>query len=527
MPALGSAAVGQRDAIVVGAGHNGLVCAAYLARGGLSVTVLEARSTVGGCAATVDALDGARVNVCNCDHGVVLSTGIVEELDLARFGLRYLPVEPMQLNMGWDGASPWFQFRDPARTIEGLRPTHPGEAENYRRYLRAAMPVARLIVELATATPTPGNVGRRVLEGRGRGVATLLAWSRRSVASVVRSFFSTESLRAPVVATGPAVWGLPPDAARTGLGAVGYALKHLTGVARPEGGSGELPESLARCIEVSGGEVRTGARVVEIVAEGDRVRGVALEGGETVDARVVVAAADPRTALVRWLASPPASAGRLVRRWRSRVPLEGYESKVDAVVAGRPRLRAVDERLLERLGVPDPLVSTVIVSPPLAGIASAHRAMGRGEVAERPIFYVNVPSVLDGSMRVGGEDVFSLEVLFTPYRLRGGWNGTPEPGRWLEAFSTLAEPGFLETVRRWRAVTPPDYEREFGLERGLAPSFSGSPLSTLVGKDRELTRYETPVRGLFLTGAGTFPGAGVWGASGRNAAAVILHRLGR
>jgi phytoene dehydrogenase-like protein len=518
---------GDRDAIVVGGGHNGLVCGAYLARAGLSVTVLEAHDSVGGCAATVDALDGARVNICNCDHSLVLSTGIVEELDLGRYGLRYLPVDPVQVSMGWDGRTPWFQFRDPARTVESLRATHRGEADNYRSYLRAAMPVARLILELAGAPPTPGNVARRLLERRGRGAATLLAWSRRSVASVVRSFFSTESLRAPVVATGPAVWGLPPGAPRTGLGALGYAMKHLAGVARPEGGSGGLPAALARSIEDSGGEVRTGARVVEIMAEGDRVRGVRLEDGETVDAEVVVAAADPRTALVRWLARPPAAARSLVRRWHARPPREGYESKVDAVIARRPRLQALDDRLLARLGVTEPLIPTMIVSPSLDGIARAHGAMARGEVAERPIFYVNVPSILDGTMRVGDEDVFSLEVLFTPYRLRGGWNGTREPDRWLEAFSSLAVPGFLEGVRRWRAVTPPDYEREFGLERGLAPSFSGTPISTLVGRDRELTRYETPVRGLFLTGAGTFPGAGVWGASGRNAAAVILHRLGR
>jgi phytoene dehydrogenase-like protein len=151
--------------------------------------------------------------------------------------------------------------------------------------------------------------------------------------------------------------------------------------------------------------------------------------------------------------------------------------------------------------------------------------MGRGEIAVRPMFYVNIPSALDESMRVEGDDVFSLEVLFTPYRLHGGWDGSREPARWLEAFSTLVEPEFLESVRRWRAVTPPDYERDFGLDRGLAPSYGGTALSALVGRDRELTRYETPVRGLYLTGAGTFPGAGIWGASGRNAAHVILSRL--
>jgi phytoene dehydrogenase-like protein len=122
--------------------------------------------------------------------------------------------------------------------------------------------------------------------------------------------------------------------------------------------------------------------------------------------------------------------------------------------------------------------------------------------------------------------VFSLEVLRTPYGLRGGWAGSAEPQRWLDGFASLVAPGFADGIRRWRVVTPEDYERDFSMDCGYAPSFGGGPLAALVGRDRELTRYETPVGGLFLTGAGTFPGAGVWGASGRNAAAVVLRRQG-
>jgi phytoene dehydrogenase-like protein len=511
--------------IVAGGGHNGLTCAAYLARAGLRVLVLEARPSVGGCASTEDALEGARVNVCNCDHSLVLATPIAEELGLERFGLRYLGVDPTQLSLGWDGSSPWFLFRDPERTVDGLKVVHPAEVENYRRYLGLATPAAELLLELACAPPTPRRVFARVLERRGRGARVLLSWSRRTVGSVVRSLFSTEALRAPVVTTGPAVWGLSPETRGTGLGALGYAMKHVTGVARPAGGSGALPAALARWVENAGGEVRTTARVTEVLADVDRVRGVRLDGGEEVHAPAVVAAADPRKTLLQWLASPPSAAIPLIRRWRSRQPRDGYESKVDAVVASRPRFRTLDPSVLERLGVEEPLVPTAIVTPPLEDIAHAHEAMGRGEIAVRPMFYVNMPSALDESMRVEGDDVFSLEVLFTPYRLHGGWDGSREPARWLEAFSTLVEPEFLESVRRWRAVTPPDYERDFGLDRGLAPSYGGTALSALVGRDRELTRYETPVRGLYLTGAGTFPGAGIWGASGRNAAHVILSRL--
>jgi phytoene dehydrogenase-like protein len=112
--------------------------------------------------------------------------------------------------------------------------------------------------------------------------------------------------------------------------------------------------------------------------------------------------------------------------------------------------------------------------------------------------------------------------------LTGGWRDTAEPERWLEAFATLVEPGFLDGVRRFRLVGPEDYERDFSMPAGYAPSFAGGPLAALLGRDRELTRYATPVAGLYLTGSGTFPGAGVSGAPGRNTARVILKaRNGR
>jgi phytoene dehydrogenase-like protein len=364
---LGSSGSARRDVVVVGGGHNGLVCAAYLARAGLDVQVLEARQAVGGCASTVEAL-GARVNVCNCDHSLILATPILEELDLGRFGLEYLAVDPMHLCMTWAGGEPWFQFRDTGRTLEGLTLSHPDEAERYARYLRLATPAAELVLELALAPPSPSRVFRRILERRGRGLRTIALWSRLSVGRVVRSLFRSEAFRAPVVATGPAVWGLPPDSPRTGLGALGYAMRHITGVGRPRGGSGELPAALARCVETAGGTIRTGARVAEILAEGDRVRGVALEGGEVVEAPVVVAAADPRVALVRWLTRPPVAAGRLAARWLGRPAGEGYESKVDAVVAVPPRYRSLSAPILDRLGVAVPLVPTSVIAPALAAL---------------------------------------------------------------------------------------------------------------------------------------------------------------
>lgn len=527
--------VGQaHDAIVIGGGHNGLVCAAYLARAGLRTVVIEARDTPGGCASTVDAL-GARVNVCNCDHLSFRTTPVADELGLADHGLRYLDVDPGQRSVGWGGEAPWFHFHDVERTLESLRLTHPGEVDGYRRYVKAARPAAELVLELANHVPTVPAVLRAVADRRAAGARTLLAWSRRSVGDVLRSFFRSEALRAPVMVTGPAVWGLGPETPRTGLGALGYAMKHVGQLGRPVGGSGSVPAALASAFTAAGGTIRCGTRATEILLDGERVRGVAVAPaaagpgrdaaapeGDVIEAPIVVVACDPTDAFLRWLTRPPASLTPLLDRWRDRPHRDGYESKLDALVDGLPTLRGAERARGEDLGVAEEWGPTTIVYPSLDGIAAAHRAMGEGRVHERPMLFANLPSVLDPTLRSDGAHVLSLEVLFTPYGLAGGWPGSAEPERWLSLLGELLEPGFLDSVRRWRVMTPDRYESELFLRRGHAPSFGGGPLAALAGKDPELTRYETPLHGLFLTGAATFPGAGVWGASGRNAAAVVL-----
>src|SRR5712691_12487521 len=134
----------RTEIAVVGGGHNGLTCAAYLARAGRSVVVIEAREQVGGCASTVEAI-GARVNVCNCDHTMVRASGVVEELDLASHGLRYLDIDPVTIALGWDREPPFVQWRSMERTVEGLARADPATAAAYRRYLGAALPAARLL----------------------------------------------------------------------------------------------------------------------------------------------------------------------------------------------------------------------------------------------------------------------------------------------------------------------------------------------------------------------------------------------
>lgn len=521
----------QRDVVVIGGGHNGLTAAAYLSRAGRSVLVIEARETVGGCASTLDVLGGARVNVCNCDHSLIRGTGVIEELELARHGLEYLELDPAQIMAPWDGAPPWMLFRDVDRTLESLSRSGRGhQVAGYRRYVEELAPAAELVVEMMAGPPRLGSVARRLAGRRGRGLPGLLRMSRLSCADVLARYFTDESLLTGASTTGPAVWGLPPQTPGTGLGALGYVFRHISPVGRPVGGSGVLTDALGRAVVAAGGEIRAGVRVARIDQSGGRTTGVTLDTGERIHASAVVATGDPRATLVDLLATAepatPERAVRLVDRWRQRGGTEGYESKIDAIVDQPPRLLGLPSEHLAAVGAEPETGTTLVMTPSMDELRAGLDVARRGEVPARPPMLANTPSVLDPT--VAGADaahVFSLEVLFTPYALDGGWERTREPQRWMRRFAERVEPGFLGGVRGTRVTTPLDYERDFSMPRGYAPSFAGGPLSALFGRDRELTRYATDLPGLFLSGAGTFPGAGVSGAPGRNAAGVVLEAL--
>ncbi len=511
------------DAIVVGAGHNGLVCANYLARAGLRTLLLEARSSVGGCASTESAF-GVRVNICNCDHITFRTTPVMDELRLADFGVSYLEVEPGQLNIPWSGGPAWPVFNSVATTLEGLAMTYPTQVDGYRRYAATAMPAVELIFAAATETPGARSLARQVLARRGRGVSTLLRWSRMSAAQVMRQFFTADEVIAPALATGPAVWGLSPETPGTGLGALTYAIRHVASVGRPVGGSGALTSGLRAAFEAHDGQVRTDALVEAIMCNPRGVRGVRLADGTEITAPRVISACDPHRTFVEWLEHPPTAARPVIERWRATPHAEGFESKIDAAITALPHYRQLDDRLADRLGF-DPLHPSAMIVPTVAQMAEGHALMASGKVMDRPILFANLPGVLDPTMTSATHQVFSLEALFTPYGHAGGWPGSPEPHRWLQQYATTVDDGFLSGVAEWRAMTPDRYESEFNLPRGHATSFGGGPLAALRSKQPELTRYETPVPGLFLTGAATFPGAGIWGASGRNCATVVVRRL--
>src|SRR5215207_10112238 len=251
------------DAIVIGAGHNGLIAAAYLARAGRSVLLVEARDAVGGTAAS-ERFGGAIVNICNCDHVIFRTTPVITELDLERRGLRYHDVEPSQHHLAWSGSTAWSQHHDLDATLDSLAHALPGEVEGYRAYAKAAIPAARMVLEAANHRPRRSTLTRLAVGRRMAGTSTLVKWSRRSATDVLRSFFSHDAVAATAAVTGPMVWGISPHMPGTGLGAMTHAMRHVGRVGRPIGGSGAMPEAVLAAFESAGGVVRLSTKVTTI-----------------------------------------------------------------------------------------------------------------------------------------------------------------------------------------------------------------------------------------------------------------------
>ncbi|MEM7287875.1 MAG: NAD(P)/FAD-dependent oxidoreductase [Actinomycetota bacterium] len=324
--------------VVVGGGHNGLICAAYLARAGIDTVLVEARDTVGGCASTVSDL-GARFNICNCDHTMIRAMPVIDELELGEHGLRYLEAEAGFVNVFHDDSPPWASFHEIDRQLDSLAASYPSQVEGYRRYLEDAMPVAELVIAMARTKPSTSGMIGTALRRRASGAARLLDWSRRSADDVFSRYFDDWHVTMPVVSTGPTVWGVHPSWPGTGLAAAAFATRHLIKTGRPVGGSGALTDAIAASFAAAGGVVRAGSRVTRLLVAGGRVDGVELADGTRIEAAAVVAACDPHRVFVDWVGEAPAAARRLVRRWHDRPVHDGYESKIDAVLDQLPRYR--------------------------------------------------------------------------------------------------------------------------------------------------------------------------------------------
>ncbi len=512
-----------RDVVVVGSGHNALVAACYLARDGLDVEVVECDTVLGGAVSTVERWPGYLVDRGSSAHIMVRHTGIVEDLRLDECGLTYLDMDP------W-GFAP---FGDPTTGEQQAITFHVDlektcasvaalcgdrDADAYRAFVTDWGARNEAVFNAFQDVPTAGRLGRH-LWGAGKAASVGgLEMSRQFLQpadQLLDEHFTDERLKTALSWLG-AQSGPPTHEVAT-ADLVGWnALMHKLPPGRAVGGSGALTQALAERLRRLGGTVRLGDGAASITRSGDRVTGVTTDSGDRISARTVVAGCHVLTTL-ELLADEA-----LLRRATTAVRVgNGIGMVVRLATSALPRYPSAAD---DSSGAT--YASMQLLAPTRTFLRSAHGDFVAGRTPTEPAVLVMTPTALDPSIAPPGKHVVTAWAQWHPYELSTGehWDDIRDrEGDRIVAQVERAAPRFTDTVEQVHVQTPLDLERELGLRRGnvmhvemgLDSMFSYRPLPELAG-------YRTPVRGLFLTGASTHPGGGVFGASGRTAARVAL-----
>jgi phytoene dehydrogenase-like protein len=523
--------------IIIGGGHNGLVCAAYLARAGLRPLVLEARDEVGGCAVTHELAPGVRVPALT--HTVALRADVVRDLGLDAQGL-HVTSPTVSVCVPSRVGRALVVPRDVAAATRALAPWSARDAERWpdfvasTRALTHAMGAVLDQVPPSLDAPSPTELWEllqagRKLRGLGRqGLYDLLRWGPMAIADLAAEWFETPALRAAICARG--VFGMkagPRSAGTTASWLLQTAQEgHPTGaVTVVSGGPGALSAALAVAATGAGAEIRRSARVASIDIGDLGVRAVVLASGERIDATTVISGADPRHTFLQLV--DPVHLQPSFRQQVLNFRAIGVVAKVNLLVTGLPAVTGLDGS-----GMPaeQALSGRLLVGDEPDDFEKAFDCTKYGRMSDRPWLEVTVPTLSDSTLAPAGQHVLSIYAQYAPYRLReGDWESQRDAlGDLVMAQLATVMPDLKSRVVAGEVLTPPDLERRYGLTGGHI--FHGEhTLDQLYAMRPVLgwAQHRTPVRGLYLCGAGTHPGGGVTGAPGAHAARVIGKDLRR
>ena len=505
------------DCIVVGAGHNGLTCAAYLARAGLRVLVLEASAAVGGAAVTREFHPGFRVSA-GAHLLSMMPAGILRELDLERHGLEWagrdLPTTALDAAaapLSLAGGAGW-SARD-----RDARVDHERRLRRFADALAPSLhePPPRLGGDRADVWGLARLAWRIRRLGR-RDLREFLRIVGMNVHDLLEERFESPRVRGALAMDALLGSNLGPRSPGTVLSLLHrLAAQALSahGIAQPRGGVGALSAALARAAGAAGAVIRTGAPVSRITVRGDRADGVVLASGEHCAADRVICSTDPKTTFLELLGTRHLDAefARRVAHVRAR----GLAAKLHVALARAPRFTGLDAGLSG---------GRLLIAPSLEYLEHAYNHVKYGEFSTAPAMEITIPTMNDQSLAPPGGHVLSAIVQYAPYDLEGGWDGRRErfTQGCLDALEGVA-PGFRGDVVGVELLTPPDLEREFGMRGG---HWHHAELAfdqyLMVRPVPGAAQYATPLTGLYLCGAGCHPGGGVMGACGRNAARRVL-----
>jgi phytoene dehydrogenase-like protein len=519
------------DAIVIGGGHNGLVTAAYLARAGRKVVVLERRELVGGCAVTEEIWPGYHVSTAAYLTSL-LQERIVRELELPRFGYQVDAKDPAFFSVFPDGRH-FFMWQDRARTLEEIARFSKRDAEVYPAYEDRLERISQVVEGLLLTTPPqfpPRGIGDFLdylkIASRLRGLnpkelVALVKIFTQSAAEFLDEWFESEQVKVTLATDGVIGANGGPRSPGTA-----YILLHhcMGGVAGHRGlwgfvrgGMGMVSEAIAASARAKGAEIRTSAPARKILVRNGRAYGVVLEDGEEIEGGAIASNLDPKVTFLRLLEErdldPDFAAA--MRQFR----IEGTSCKINLALSGLPEFAAFP-------GAPGPHHrATMHICPNIDYVERAWDDAKYGRPSERPLLELTIPTMYDPSLAPPGRHIMGIFLQYAPYTLRDGtWDEWREPfGERVIGLIEEYAPNIRQIIEHRQVLTPLDLERRFGItggnifhgEMSLDQMFVMRPAAGWA-------RYRTPVRQLFLCGSGAHPGGGVMGAPGYNCAREML-----
>ncbi len=525
------------DAIIVGGGHNGLVTAAYLARAGRRVLVLEARELVGGCAVTEEVWPGYRVSTASY-LASLLQEKVVRDLELARFGYRVDAKDPAFFSPFPDGRY-FFMWQDRARTLAEIAKFSARDAEAYPKYEAHLERLAQVAESLLLTTPPdfpPHGVGDFFeylkLAGRLRGLSKteivgLVKIFTQSAADFLDTWFESEQVKVTLATDGVIGANGGPRSPGTA-----YILLHhcmggvnghrgLWGFVR--GGMGAVSNAIADSARSRGAVIRTNSPVEKIVVRQGRARGVVLKSGEEIAAGLVASNLDPKKTFLDLLDAAADLDPEFVdgiRKFR----IEGTSLKMNLALNGLPEFLVLPG---DPPGAPGPQHrATMHLCPSVEYIERAWDDAKYGRPSQSPLIEMTIPTMYDPSLAPEGRHIMGIFLQYAPYTLaESTWDREREPysERILDVIEEYC-PNIRNIVVEQQTLTPLDLERRFHITGGNI--FHGEMALDQMFVLRPMAgwaRYRTPVKGLYLCGSGAHPGGGVMGAPGHNAAREMLR----
>ena len=524
----------NRDVVIIGGGHNGLVTAFYLAKAGYKPLLLERRTQVGGAAITAEFHPGFRCSILAHSAGP-LRPDVVRDMQLAKHGLKMITPEVEMTSLSPDGRALTF-YRDIEQSAQAIAKFSQKDATKYPQFQASLGKMGRVIGKaLALAPPNidqPSsgdlwgmlNTGRAVRNLGRRDMYRLLRWGPMAVADLVAEYFETELLRGTIAARGIFGTFLGPWSAGSSLVLLirAAADEHPAGSCWfASGGMGAVTQAMASAAQQAGAEIRSGAEVIEVRVKDGVTSGVVLSTGEEINARAVISNADPKRTLLKLLDPTHLSPDFVMKLQHYRMP--GTVAKVNLALSGLPRFTALEGENHGRA-----LSGRIHIGPEIDYLERAFDESKYGNFSRQPYLEVAIPSLTDPTLAPEGKHVMSIYMQYAPYKLKDSdWEKQRVPlGD--TVVKTLAQyaPNLPELILTHQIITPQDLEETYGLTGGhifhgelaLDQFFTMRPLL-------DWARYRTPIQNLYLCGSGTHPGAGLTGGSGANAAREILKDL--